>query len=75
LLVAHHAIPEGAEGIARKLHMPPSEIGRVAAEAKVGTLILSHRMKRTLGLEARSLELIRRSYRGPVTFAEDMACF
>jgi ribonuclease BN (tRNA processing enzyme) len=75
LLVAHHAIPESAEGIARKLHMPPSEIGRVAGEAKVGALVLSHRMKRTLGLEAQTLELIRRSYGGPVTFAEDMACF
>jgi ribonuclease BN (tRNA processing enzyme) len=75
LLIAHHAIPESAEGIARKLHMPPSEIGRVAGEARVGALVLSHRMQRTLGLEAQSLELIRRSYAGPVTFADDMECF
>ncbi|MEE9493695.1 MAG: hypothetical protein V3W04_10010 [Gammaproteobacteria bacterium] len=29
--------------------MPPSEIGKIAATAKVKKLILSHRMLRTLG--------------------------
>jgi len=74
LLVAHNAVPEGAEGVARNLHMPPSEIGRIAQQAEVGQLLISHRMKRTLGASA---ELATRSelgkyYRGPVRFAEDL---
>lgn len=75
LLVAHHAIPEQTGAIARRLHMPPSEIGRIAAQAKVKQLVLSHRMQRTLGLEAASTDEIRRYYQGPMTFAEDLQCF
>lgn len=75
LLVAHNAVPQGATGIARQLHMPPSEIGRIAADAKVGRLVLSHRMRRTLGREAETLAEVRARYRGPVDFADDMDCF
>jgi len=75
LLVAHHAIPEGAGGVARELHMPPSVIGRIAAEAGVRQLLLSHRMKRTLGHEAESTAQIRRHYAGPLAFAEDGRCY
>jgi len=74
LLVAHHAIPQGASGVARKLHMPPSVIGEIAAEANVKQLVLSHRMNRTLGLEEESEKEIRAHYSGPVTFAEDGQC-
>ncbi|MCI0518353.1 MAG: MBL fold metallo-hydrolase, partial [Woeseiaceae bacterium] len=75
LLVAHHAIPEGATGAARQLHMPPSVIGRIASTAKVKRLVLSHRMNRTLGHEAESLRLIRKTYQAPVDFADDSQCF
>ena len=75
LLVAHHAIPEGTQGIARNLHMPPSVIGTIAAAAKVKQLVLSHRMTRTIGEETSSERFIRERYRGPVTFAEDGDCF
>ena len=75
LLVAHHAIPEGATGAARNLHMPPSVIGEIAAEAKVRKLVLSHRMKRTLGREKESEMEIRKRYKGPIVFAEDGQCF
>jgi ribonuclease BN (tRNA processing enzyme) len=75
LLVAHHAIPEGARGAARNLHMPPSVIGRIAGEAGVKQLVLSHRMRRTLGREAESERYIRRHYAGPLAFAEDGQCF
>ena len=34
--IAHNAIPEGTTGTGRRLHMPPSVIGRIAAEADVG---------------------------------------
>jgi ribonuclease BN (tRNA processing enzyme) len=49
LFVAHNAVPEGATGVERNLHMPPSSIGAIAANAKVKQLVLSHRMLRTLG--------------------------
>lgn len=75
LLVAHHAIPEQAGTTARQLHMPPSVIGQIAARAGVKQLVLSHRMNRTLGLEATSTAQIRHAYAGPLRFAEDMQCF
>lgn len=75
LLVAHHAIPEGATGAARDLHMPPSVIGKIAADAKVKNLVLSHRMTRTLGKEKDSGKIIRKFYSGPMAFAEDLQCF
>lgn len=75
LLVAHHAIPEQAGGIARNLHMPPSVIGQIAARAGVKQLVLSHRMNRTLGHESDSTDEVRRAYAGPLQFAEDLQCF
>jgi len=75
LLVAHHAVPEGAGGVARNLHMPPSVIGQIAAKAKVKLLVLSHRMNRTLGQESVSTAHIRKAYNGPMQFADDLQCF
>ena len=75
LLVAHNAVPQGASGVARRLHMPPDQIGRIAASASVGALVLSHRMKRTQGNEAQTLSALRDHYRGPMAFADDMDCF
>jgi ribonuclease BN (tRNA processing enzyme) len=75
LLVAHHAVPEQASGIARELHMPPSVIGQIAAAAGVRQLVLSHRMNRTLGREPESTAEIRRAYRGAMLFANDLQCF
>jgi len=75
ILVAHNAVPEGATGVARNLHMPPSVIGEIAAQAKVKQLILSHRMNRTLGKEQETTQQIRKSYQGPVEFADDLQCF
>jgi ribonuclease BN (tRNA processing enzyme) len=75
LLVAHHAIPEGATGVARNLHMPPSVIGAIAGQARVKQLVLSHRMRRTLGRETDATREIRQRYAGPLSFAEDGQCF
>ena len=75
VLVAHHAIPEEARGVARNLHMPPSVIGRIAAQARVKQLVLSHRMQRTLGREQTSSRLIRKTYTGPLHYADDLECF
>ena len=75
VFVAHNAVPEGATGAVRQLHMPPSVIGRIAQAAGVKKLVLSHRMLRTIGREAESLAEIARSYSGPVAFADDLDCF
>ena len=75
LLVAHNAVPEGASGVARKLHMPPSRIGEVAGKAGVERLVLSHRMTRTLGREKQTLRAIENAFNGRVSFAEDLACY
>jgi ribonuclease BN (tRNA processing enzyme) len=75
LFIAHNAVPEGATGLERRLHMPPSVIGATAANAHVKQLVLSHRMLRTLGKEDETTAEIRRRYSGPVTFANDLDCF
>jgi len=77
LLIAHNAVPEGAAGVARNLHMPPGEIGRIADRAAVGAVLMSHRMNRTSGAEQQGLSQagVRRYYGGPVRFADDMACY
>ena len=75
LFVAHNAVPEGATGVERRLHMPPSVIGATAANAHVKQLVLSHRMLRTLGKEKETQAEIRRRYSGPITFANDLDCF
>jgi len=71
LFVAHHAIAEFARGYATKLHMKPSMIAKIAKEGHVKRVLLSHRMKRTLGSEQRTLEIIKKEYEGEVKFAED----
>jgi ribonuclease BN (tRNA processing enzyme) len=75
LFIAHNAVPEGASGVERRLHMPPSVIGQIAANANVKSLVLSHRMLRTLGKEAQTEVEIGKRYAGPLRFANDLDCF
>ena len=75
ILVVHNAVPEGAAGVERSLHMPPSVIGQIAQRAAAKRLVLSHRMLRTLGREAETLASIKKSYAEPVDFADDLSCF
>jgi len=75
LFVAHNAVPEGAVGIERRLHMPPSVIGQIAGDAQVKHLVLSHRMLRTLGKEVQTRSEIKKRYSGPMEFANDLDCF
>jgi len=76
LLVAHNAVPETAGGVFN-LHMPPSEIGKIAAAAKPGQLLIAHRMNRTLGpgSQGATSQQVRQHYKGPLAFANDMDCF
>jgi ribonuclease BN (tRNA processing enzyme) len=75
LFIAHNAVPEGVTGVERRLHMPPSVIGQIAADAHVKKLVLSHRMLRTLGKESQTESEIRKRYSGPLQFANDLDCF
>ncbi len=75
LLIAHHAIPEGSEDVARNLHMPPSVIGQIAAKARVKQLVLSHHMLRTLDQTSSGQAQISKNYTGPLYFADDLQCF
>ena len=74
LFVAHNAVPEGATGVERRLHMPPSVIGMTAANAHVKQLVLSHRMLRTLGRENETQAEIERHFPGPIVFSNDLDC-
>ena len=75
LLIMHHAIPETGYAAALTLHMRPSQIGKIAAEAGAKKVVLSHRMQRTIGHEKETEALIRRYYRGPLVFADDLMAF
>lgn len=75
IFIAHNAVPEGATGLERRLHMPPSVIGEIAERAQVKKLVLSHRMLRTLGKEQQTLAEIRKHYAGPVEFGNDLDCY
>jgi ribonuclease BN (tRNA processing enzyme) len=75
ILVAHNAVPKGAKGVGANLHMTPLTIGKIASKAKVGSLILSHRMLRTLGKEKETKKEIRKSYKGSVKFANDLSFY
>ena len=72
ILVAHHAISTDACLGAKSLHMTPARIAAIAAYAKPKTLLLSHRMNRTLGLEETSSAIIKKTYSGNIIWAEDM---
>lgn len=75
ILVAHHAIPENARGHVREQFMTPSQIGRLAADAGVNRLVLSHRTPRTRGRESQSRDEIREHFRGSIVFANDLNCW
>ncbi len=72
LLVANNAIEEGATGVARKLHMPPSVIGQIATAAQAKKLLLAHFMKRSNGVIPQTIETIRKTYQGPLLLADDL---
>ena len=75
LFVAHNAVPENAGRIAKSLHITPSQIGEIAKHINTKKLILSHRMKRTLGKEQQTLDEIKKNYSGTVVFANDLDVF
>jgi len=74
LLVMDHAVPEDTDPVAANLHARPSEIARLAWEARVGRLLLSHIMPRSERRLTESQALIRKTYHGPLDVAQDLMC-
>ena len=74
ILIMDHAIAEMAGGVETNLHARPSDIGKLAASAGVGKVVLSHNMSRSLTHLDENLAIIRKDYHGPVTVAEDLLC-
>ena len=71
ILVASNAVPDNASGAAVNLHMTPSAIAKIAKQARVKQLVLSHFMKRTLNIQKEPQGIIRANYRGPIHLAND----
>jgi ribonuclease BN (tRNA processing enzyme) len=63
--------PPDSPPVLYTLHTPPAAIGRLAAEAGVHGLLLSHLSPATVEMHQAVLDSIRRSYSGSVTTAED----
>ena len=74
VLVMHLPVPENINGVGRKLHAPPSLVGKIAAETGAGKLVLSHFMARSLDSTEENLAEIRSRYNGPIVSADDLVC-
>ena len=72
ILVAHNAIAENETGAGQLLHMKPSYIGKLATQANVKHLLLTHLMKRSVNKKAETLQLIRKNYTGVISFPWDL---
>ena len=73
-LVMHMPIPEGAQGVALKLHAPPSLIAKIANQSEAKTLLLSHFMARSHQQLDSNVQLIRSNFKGNVVVAKDLQC-
>jgi len=72
ILIADFAIPQGAGDVAKELHMQPSDIASLAAASRVKHLVLSHLMKRSESKLQESMDIIKKTYTGKITVAEDL---
>jgi ribonuclease BN (tRNA processing enzyme) len=74
VLVMHLPVPENISGVGRKLHAPPSLVGKIAAETDADKLVLSHFMARSLDSTEENLKQIRSRYNGQIVSADDLVC-
>ena len=63
--------PPGSPAVLYSLHTPPSSIGKLAQDAGVRALLLSHISPAVEGSRDAVLQSIRGNYPGAVTFAKD----
>jgi ribonuclease BN (tRNA processing enzyme) len=70
VLIMHLQLPAGAKRLL-DLHAPPSIVGRIARDASVGRLIVSH-----IGLFDVDVAIaeLKEFYTGPLTVGADMQC-
>jgi ribonuclease BN (tRNA processing enzyme) len=75
LPVMDHAVPEMTGDVEASLHARPSEIAKLATDAAVRELVLSHNMSRSLSHLEESLAIIHKSFHGKIAVAHDLMCF
>lgn len=76
IFIAHNAVPESStDKVAVKLHMKPSEIGRIARNTNSRSVVLSHFMRRTVNVKQDTAKAVRKQYQGKLAFAEDCDIF
>lgn len=75
LLVAFNTMPADATGLPQLLHMKPGMIGEIDGQDKVGKLLLTYMVARSINRQDEAVELIRKSYQGPIIFADDLKVF
>ena len=71
VLIMHLTIPTGSSSALQALLAEPAVVGRIAREAGVGRLIVSHIGQFDLDVAIRDL---RQSYAGPLTVGADLQC-
>ena len=81
VLVMHFAVSEQNDG---QIHARPSVVGRIARDARVGRLLLSHVIDPPVGYPtadsfsgprlAESVAVVRALYEGPIDVATDLRC-
>ncbi|WP_133407382.1 MBL fold metallo-hydrolase [Parashewanella tropica] len=72
LLVANNAIPHAASRIAKRLHMTPETIGKLANESHAKQLALAHFMNRTINRKNESVSFIQKEYSGKVSLVQEL---
>ena len=85
LLVMHLAASDEAPPAIQDLHATPTVVGRIARQARVGRLVLSHIIETPVGYATpevfsgyqleENVARVRRMYPGPVEVASDLQCF
>lgn len=74
LLVAHVAIADEGDAVAARLHATPTRLAIAAAEARVGQVLLSHWMSRSLAGVDAVRAAFAEMYTGQVIEARDHTC-
>ena len=74
-LVMHLAVSPTASGFGLQLHATPETVGRVASDASVQQLVLSHLFVHESAEELQvGVDEVRAQYSGPLRIADDLAC-
>jgi len=75
ILVMPMAIDEDADSSSAYLHSKPSTVGKIAAKTHAKILVLNHFMGKSLRQKDKSIEIIKKYYKGPVYAGRDLASY